>query len=71
MTLGRLLRTELDIPVDMLVVDGLTLRDFDCIDIGRVRHPSNTVPVTIKSLVIGSDGSGAPQLTDLASAEPM
>jgi ethanolamine utilization protein EutA len=33
------------------VVDGLMLRDFDYVDIGRVRHPSNTVPVTIKSLI--------------------
>jgi ethanolamine utilization protein EutA len=51
MTLGRLLRQELGVTTDLLVVDGLSLRDFDWIDIGRVRHPSNTVPVTIKSLV--------------------
>ena len=31
------------------------LRDFDYIDIGRVRHPSRTVPVTIKSLVFEAD----------------
>lgn len=53
MTLGRLLREELDVTVDVLVIDGLSLRDFDYIDIGRVRYPSNTVPVTIKSLVFG------------------
>lgn len=51
MTLGRLLREELGVDTDVLVVDGLTLRDFDYVDIGRVRYPSNTVPVTIKSLV--------------------
>ena len=51
MTLGRLLRTELGVTADLLVVDGLSLRDFDYIDIGRVRFPSQTVPVTIKSLV--------------------
>jgi ethanolamine utilization protein EutA len=51
MTLGRLLREELGVGTDVLVVDGLTLRDFDYVDIGRVRYPSNTVPVTIKSLV--------------------
>jgi ethanolamine utilization protein EutA len=55
MSLGRLLRTELDVPGEVLVVDGLNLRDFDYIDLGRVRHPSNTVPVTIKSLVFSED----------------
>jgi ethanolamine utilization protein EutA len=55
MTLGRLLRHELGVASDILVVDGLSLRDFDYIDIGRVRYPSNTVPVTIKSLVFGAD----------------
>ncbi len=51
MTLGRLLRDELGVAVPLLVVDGLALRDFDHIDLGRPRHPSGTVPVTIKSLV--------------------
>lgn len=51
MTLGRLLRDELGVDAPLLVVDGLHLRDFDYIDLGRVRHPSGTVPVTIKSLV--------------------
>jgi ethanolamine utilization protein EutA len=55
MTLGRLLRQELGLTSDLLVVDGLSLRDFDYIDIGRVRLPSNTVPVTIKSLVFSED----------------
>jgi ethanolamine utilization protein EutA len=55
MTLGRLLRDELGVTGELLVVDGLSLRDFDYIDIGRVRFPSNTVPVTIKSLVFSED----------------
>ncbi|MFJ9030532.1 ethanolamine ammonia-lyase reactivating factor EutA [Streptomyces sp. NPDC102274] len=55
LTLGRLLRDELGVTGPLLVIDGLRLRDFDHIDIGRVRHPSNTVPVTIKSLVFGED----------------
>jgi ethanolamine utilization protein EutA len=54
MTLGGLLREELSVGVDLLVIDGLGLRDFDYVDIGRVRHPSGTVPVTIKSLVFGA-----------------
>jgi ethanolamine utilization protein EutA len=55
MTLGRLLTDELGVAGDLLVVDGLSLRDFDYIDIGRVRFPSNTVPVTIKSLIFSED----------------
>ncbi|MFD3488345.1 ethanolamine ammonia-lyase reactivating factor EutA [Streptomyces sp. NPDC058665] len=55
MTLGRLLREELGVTADLLVIDGLSLRDFDYVDIGRVRFPSSTVPVTIKSLVFGDD----------------
>jgi ethanolamine utilization protein EutA len=38
------------------------LRDFDFVDLGRVRHPSNTVPITIKSLVFGVD-SAMPRMT--------
>lgn len=55
MTVGRLLRDELGVTVGLFVADGLTLRDFDYVDIGRVRYPSNTVPVTIKSLVFNQD----------------
>ncbi|WP_127355002.1 ethanolamine ammonia-lyase reactivating factor EutA [Actinacidiphila soli] len=58
MTLGRLLREELGVTVPLLVVDGLSLRDFDYIDIGRLRYPSNTVPVTIKSLVFNEEQRG-------------
>jgi ethanolamine utilization protein EutA len=50
-TLGAILREELEITSEMLVIDGLALMDFDYIDLGRIRVPSNTVPVTIKSLV--------------------
>ncbi|MFD0133991.1 ethanolamine ammonia-lyase reactivating factor EutA [Streptomyces sp. NPDC127159] len=60
LTLGRLLRDELDVTVDLLVIDGLSLRDFDYVDIGRVRFPSRTVPVTIKSLVFGPDPGRPP-----------
>jgi ethanolamine utilization protein EutA len=55
MTLGRLLREELEVRGELLVIDGLSLGDFDFIDLGRVRLPSNTVPVTIKSLVFSED----------------
>ncbi|MGH3167855.1 MAG: ethanolamine ammonia-lyase reactivating factor EutA [Trebonia sp.] len=52
-TLGLLLRDELGITNDLVVIDGVLLRDFDYVDLGRVRQPSGTVPVTIKSLVFG------------------
>ena len=40
---------------EVLVLDGISLWDFDYIDLGRVRMPSFTVPVTIKSLVFSED----------------
>ncbi len=51
LNLGTILHRELKIGGDMLVIDGLALWDFDSIDIGNLRLPSKTVPVTIKSLV--------------------
>jgi ethanolamine utilization protein EutA len=54
-TLGAILREELDVTSDILVIDGVTLWDFDYIDLGRIRLPSRTVPVTIKSLVFSAD----------------
>jgi ethanolamine utilization protein EutA len=50
-TLGLLLQGELGIANDLVVIDGIWLRDLDYVDLGRVRQPSGTVPVTIKSLV--------------------
>jgi ethanolamine utilization protein EutA len=56
-TLGVLLSEELGVSNDLVVLDGVVLRDFDYVDLGRVRQPSGTVPVTIKSLVFsGADG---------------
>jgi ethanolamine utilization protein EutA (predicted chaperonin) len=55
--LGTILRDELGLTNDLLVLDGVDLRDFDFVDLGRVRRPSNTVPVTIKSLVFGADAT--------------
>ena len=50
-TLGMVLREELRVASEILVIDGIVLRDFDYVDIGRLRLPSGTVPVTIKSLL--------------------
>jgi ethanolamine utilization protein EutA len=57
-TLGHLLRDECHIGGDLLVIDGVVLWDFDYIDLGRIRMPSYTVPVTIKSLVFSEDPRG-------------
>jgi ethanolamine utilization protein EutA len=53
-TLGLLLHDELGVTNDLVVLDGVLLRDFDYVDLGRVRQPSGTVPVTIKSLVFSA-----------------
>jgi len=57
-TLGAILREERDVTSEILVIDGVVLMDFDYIDLGRIRMPSNTVPVTIKSLVFSEDPRG-------------
>jgi len=54
-TLGAILREELDVKSEILAIDGVVLWDFDYIDLGRIRLPSMTVPVTIKSLVFSED----------------
>jgi len=50
-TLGAVLREDCGVAVEILVIDGVLLTDFDYIDLGRLRVPSYTVPVTIKSLL--------------------
>ncbi|HEV8392154.1 MAG TPA: ethanolamine ammonia-lyase reactivating factor EutA, partial [Dongiaceae bacterium] len=59
MTLGRILADELGVANEMLVIDGVQLWDFDYIDLGKIRLPSGTVPVTIKSLLFSEDPRGA------------
>jgi ethanolamine utilization protein EutA len=53
-SLGAIMREDLGLRNDLLVIDAISLRDFDYVDIGRVRLPSNTVPVTIKTLLFGA-----------------
>ena len=48
---GIILKQEFELKNDVLAIDGVTLRDFDFIDLGKVLEPSGTIPVTIKSLV--------------------
>ena len=54
-TLGGILHDELHVTAPILIIDGIVLSDFDYIDFGRMRLPSNTVPVTIKSLLFSQD----------------
>ena len=54
-TIGALLKEELNVVSEVLVLDGIALWDFDYIDLGRLRMPSFTVPVTIKSLIFSAD----------------
>ena len=58
--LGHLLKDEMHLASEFLVIDGIVLSDFDYIDIGRIRMPSHTVPVTVKSLVFNEGPRGAP-----------
>ncbi|MHA6344387.1 ethanolamine ammonia-lyase reactivating factor EutA [Roseivivax sp. CAU 1761] len=57
-TLGGILRDEIGLANDLLILDGIALRDFDYIDLGKVRLPSFTVPVTVKSLLFSEDPRG-------------
>ena len=54
-TIGAILKEDFKLASEVLVLDGIALRDFDYIDLGRIRMPSGTVPVTIKSLVFSQD----------------
>ena len=54
-TVGAILKEDFKLASEVLVLDGVSLRDFDYIDLGRIRMPSYTVPVTIKSLVFSQN----------------
>ena len=54
-TLGNLLKSEFKLKNDILVIDGVMLSDFDYIDLGKIRLPSFTVPVSVKSLVFNDN----------------
>ena len=57
-SLGALLKEDWRIAPEVLAIDGIALWDFDYVDLGRVRMPSHTVPVTIKSLLFSADPRG-------------
>jgi ethanolamine utilization protein EutA len=63
-TLGNILREDLGVESELLVIDGIVLVDFNYIDLGRIRLPSHTVPVTVKSLVFNDVPQGQPMPND-------
>jgi ethanolamine utilization protein EutA len=50
-SLGGILKDELHVKEDVVVVDGIDVGDLDFVDIGRPMGISDIVPVTVKSLV--------------------
>jgi ethanolamine utilization protein EutA len=54
-SLGMVLRDELGMRAPLLLIDGIVPSAFDYVDFGRLKQPSNTVPVTIKSLLFARD----------------
>lgn len=53
-TLGRIVHDEIAPGAAVVSVDGLTLKDFDYVDIGRMLEPAGVVPVVIKSLLFAA-----------------
>ena len=54
-TLGTHAEEEMSLKVPIISVDGITLQEFDYIDIGNVMIASGAVPVVIKSLLFPGD----------------
>jgi ethanolamine utilization protein EutA len=55
-TLGHILEHDLAIGRGVVSIDGISLKEFDFVDIGEMIRPADVVPVVIKSLLF----SGAP-----------
>jgi ethanolamine utilization protein EutA len=51
MSLGRIIRHETAPGADVIAIDGVQLKQFDYVDIGRVIEVTNVVPIIIKSLL--------------------
>lgn len=50
-TFGQLLRHELNLPGDIISIDGVQLQELDFVDVGEPISPPGVVPVVIKSLL--------------------
>jgi ethanolamine utilization protein EutA len=57
-SLGGILKEELALNRDLVVVDGIDVGDLDYLDLGRPMGISEVVPVTVKSLVFHSNQGG-------------
>lgn len=55
-SIGRILVVECKMNRPLLALDGLRFKEFEFVDLGRIRLPSRTVPVTVKSLLFQSHG---------------
>jgi ethanolamine utilization protein EutA len=51
MSLGRIIRSEINPTANVIAIDAVQLKQFDYVDIGRVIEITNVVPVIIKSLL--------------------
>jgi ethanolamine utilization protein EutA len=51
MSLGRVIRHEIAPGAGVIAIDGVQLKQFDYVDIGRVIDVTNVVPIVIKSLL--------------------
>jgi ethanolamine utilization protein EutA len=51
MSLGRIIRNEIAASANVIAIDGVQLKQFDYVDIGRIIDTTNVVPVIIKSLL--------------------
>src|SRR6202021_414928 len=49
MSLGRIIRNEVAAAANVIAIDGVQLKQFDYVDIGRVIEATNVVPPVIKS----------------------
>ena len=58
-TLGHILEDEFDVGVDIVSVDGVALKDLDYVDIGAMIHPTEVVPLIIKSLLFSTPDASA------------
>jgi ethanolamine utilization protein EutA len=50
-SLGRIILHEIEPHADVIAIDGVQLRQFDYVDIGRIIEITNVVPIIIKSLL--------------------
>jgi ethanolamine utilization protein EutA len=49
--LGKTLKEDLGVPGGLIAMEGVSVHEFDFIDIAEIVHPTEVVPVTIKSLL--------------------